>query len=82
MDADDTPLQAELDDCCQKATTDLKHAVLLLGVPADVEVARIEETTETIKVLGRELWIMKGRFLDFCSCYVSAKKWLILLAYL
>ncbi|XP_048021418.1 paraneoplastic antigen Ma1 homolog [Megalobrama amblycephala] len=53
MDVDDSLLQAELDDWCQKATIDPKHAVLLLGVPADVEVARFEEITETVKALGR-----------------------------
>ncbi len=44
MDVDDPFLQTKLDDWCQKAIVDQKHAVILLGVPADLEVAHIEET--------------------------------------
>jgi len=53
MDADYSSLQAELDDWSQKAIIDQKHAVLLFGVPSDVEVARIEETIQKVKALGR-----------------------------
>ncbi|RXN17862.1 Retrovirus-related Pol polyprotein from transposon 297 [Labeo rohita] len=53
MDAADSFLQAELDSWCQKAIVDQKHAVLLLGVPADLEVAHIEETVQKVKALGR-----------------------------
>ncbi len=37
MDVDVLSLQTELDDWCQKAIVDQKHAVILLGVPADLE---------------------------------------------
>ncbi len=53
MDVDDPFLQTKLDDWCQKAIVDQKHAVILLGVPADLEVAHIEETVQAVKALGR-----------------------------
>ncbi len=53
MDVDVLSLQTELDDWCQKAIVDQKHAVILLGVPADLEVAHIEETVQAVKALGR-----------------------------
>lgn len=53
MDADDSFLQTELDEWCQKAIVDQKHAVLLLEVPADLEVTHIEQTVHTVKALGR-----------------------------
>ncbi|KAI7814030.1 hypothetical protein IRJ41_006648 [Triplophysa rosa] len=53
MEVDNSFLQAELSSWCQKEALDPKHAVLLVGVHADVGVARIEETIQTIKALGR-----------------------------
>ncbi|XP_043118325.1 paraneoplastic antigen Ma1 homolog [Puntigrus tetrazona] len=53
MDVDESSLQTELDKWCQKAIVDQKHAVLLLDVPADLEVAKIEETVQIVKALGR-----------------------------
>ncbi len=53
MDVDVLSLQTELDDWCQKAIVDQQHAVILLGVPADLEVAHIEETVQAVKALGR-----------------------------
>ncbi len=53
MDVDDPFLQTRLDDWCQKAIVDQKHTVILLGVPADLEVAHIEETVQAVKALGR-----------------------------
>ncbi|KAL2093139.1 hypothetical protein ACEWY4_010451 [Coilia grayii] len=43
----------ELVHWCEDALIDTDHAVVLIGVPADAEVAFIEETAETIKVFGR-----------------------------
>lgn len=48
------------------AIIDQKHAVLLLGVPADVGVALIEETIQTVKALGRVR--TPGFLLVLCEC--------------
>ncbi|KAL1249379.1 hypothetical protein QQF64_020384 [Cirrhinus molitorella] len=53
MDKNDSFLQTELEEWCQKAVVDPKHAVLLLGVPAELGVAYIEETVQAVKALGR-----------------------------
>lgn len=74
METGDSVWQAELDDWCQQAVIDRKHAVLLLGVPSDIEVARIEETVQTVKVLGRvrvrdcKAGTKPGFVLVLCEC--------------
>ncbi|XP_052387224.1 uncharacterized protein LOC127934090 [Carassius gibelio] len=74
MDVDYSVLQAELDNWCQKAIIDQKHAVLLLGVPADVEGPLIEETMQTVKALGRvrvrdcKEGLTPGFLLVLCEC--------------
>ncbi|XP_072572259.1 uncharacterized protein [Paramormyrops kingsleyae] len=46
-------LQAELCVWCGEELVDPSHAILLLGVPAEVEIEQIEATVETVKALGR-----------------------------
>lgn len=46
-------IQEELSNWCEEEAVDEKHALLLLGVPAKTDVSDIEETTQTIKVLGQ-----------------------------
>ncbi|XP_030630695.1 paraneoplastic antigen Ma1 homolog [Chanos chanos] len=46
-------LQGELVNWCKEAQIDTDHALLLIGAPVEVEVACIEDTVQTVKVLGR-----------------------------
>lgn len=41
--------QAELTSWCKKAVVDEMHAILLVGVPAEVDVAHIEDVAQTVK---------------------------------
>ncbi len=46
-------LQAELTSWCKDVGIEEKHAVMLFNVPADTEVAVIEDVMQAVKVLGR-----------------------------
>uniref|UniRef100_A0A3P8U0A3 Paraneoplastic antigen Ma1 homolog n=1 Tax=Amphiprion percula TaxID=161767 RepID=A0A3P8U0A3_AMPPE len=48
-----SPSQLELVNWCRGELVDVKHALLLYGVPESVSIAEIEETAESIKVLGK-----------------------------
>ncbi|XP_034543149.1 paraneoplastic antigen Ma1 homolog [Notolabrus celidotus] len=48
-----SPTQIELINWCKGESVDLKHALLLYGVPEGVPTEDIEETAGTIKSLGR-----------------------------
>ena len=48
-----SPSQRELINWCKGESIDLKHAFLLHGVPEGVSRGAIEETTGTIKALGK-----------------------------
>uniref|UniRef100_A0AAQ5X7C8 Paraneoplastic antigen Ma-like N-terminal domain-containing protein n=1 Tax=Amphiprion ocellaris TaxID=80972 RepID=A0AAQ5X7C8_AMPOC len=43
----------QLVNWCRGELVDVKHALLLYGVPESVSITEIEETAETIKVLGK-----------------------------
>ncbi|XP_027133009.1 paraneoplastic antigen Ma1 homolog [Larimichthys crocea] len=47
------PSQDELVNWCRGEGLDVKHALLLHGVPEDTSVAEIEETVGTVKALGK-----------------------------
>lgn len=46
-------LQAELTKCCEAASIDETHALILLNVPVHTEVAEIEVVMEAVKALER-----------------------------
>ncbi len=46
-------LQAELTSWCKDVGIEEKHAVMLFNVPANTEVAVIEDVMQAVKVLGR-----------------------------
>uniref|UniRef100_A0A8C1GXL0 Gypsy retrotransposon integrase-like protein 1 n=1 Tax=Cyprinus carpio TaxID=7962 RepID=A0A8C1GXL0_CYPCA len=48
-----TDLQAEFISWCREAVVDEAHAILLVGIPADTDVAQIESAAETVKSWGR-----------------------------
>uniref|UniRef100_A0A8C5G1B2 Uncharacterized protein n=1 Tax=Gouania willdenowi TaxID=441366 RepID=A0A8C5G1B2_GOUWI len=47
------PSQTELMNWCKGESLDVRHALLLYGVPVDIKKSEIEETAETIKALGK-----------------------------
>lgn len=47
------PTQNEFVNWCRGEGLDVKHALLLRGMPEDTSVADIEETVGTIKALGK-----------------------------
>lgn len=54
MDLSGNPeLRAELTSWCKEAVLDENHALLLVGVPADADVAYIEDVAQTVKAWGR-----------------------------
>uniref|UniRef100_A0AAZ1X6Z2 Paraneoplastic antigen Ma-like N-terminal domain-containing protein n=1 Tax=Oreochromis aureus TaxID=47969 RepID=A0AAZ1X6Z2_OREAU len=55
------PSQLELVNWCKGESIDLKHALLLYGVPEGVSRDEIEETAGTIKALGKV--VVKGKCL-------------------
>ncbi|XP_067266693.1 uncharacterized protein [Chanodichthys erythropterus] len=67
-------LHAELSKWCKEAEIEETHAILLIGVPATTEVAIIEDTVQTVKVLGRvrvrdsKLGPSPGTLLVICEC--------------
>ncbi|XP_067264299.1 paraneoplastic antigen Ma1 homolog [Chanodichthys erythropterus] len=46
-------IQEELSHWCEEAIVNEKHALLLLGVPANTDVSQIEEAVQRVKALGR-----------------------------
>ena len=66
-------LVAELQGWCQGEKIDEAHALLAL-LPEDLEVARVEETLQTVKCLGRVHFRgrifhrQRGKFKVLCEC--------------
>ncbi|KAL3996707.1 PHD finger protein 20 [Sarotherodon galilaeus] len=69
------PSQLELVNWCKGESIDLKHALLLYGVPEGVSRDEIEETAGTIKALGKV--VVKGKMFNsqlqslmvLCECH-------------
>uniref|UniRef100_A0A668T235 Paraneoplastic antigen Ma-like N-terminal domain-containing protein n=1 Tax=Oreochromis aureus TaxID=47969 RepID=A0A668T235_OREAU len=69
------PSQLELFNWCKGESIDLKHALLLYGVPEGVSRDEIEETAGTIKALGKV--VVKGKMFNsqlqslmvLCECH-------------
>uniref|UniRef100_A0A3Q2EBN3 Uncharacterized protein n=1 Tax=Cyprinodon variegatus TaxID=28743 RepID=A0A3Q2EBN3_CYPVA len=49
----DSKLQAELNEWCDTEVIDITHAILVVGVGKDLEVAEIEEELHTVRCWGR-----------------------------
>ncbi|KAL1259510.1 hypothetical protein QQF64_010087 [Cirrhinus molitorella] len=49
----DSTFRAELREWCDRATVDVNHAILVVGVGQDLEVAKIEEELHTVRCWGR-----------------------------
>ncbi|XP_073671594.1 paraneoplastic antigen Ma1 homolog [Paramisgurnus dabryanus] len=64
----------ELRSWCANEKIDPQHAILLVGVPSDTDVAFIEDTVQTVKVFGRvraratKEGTVPGTFLVLCEC--------------
>uniref|UniRef100_A0AAQ5YD25 Paraneoplastic antigen Ma-like N-terminal domain-containing protein n=1 Tax=Amphiprion ocellaris TaxID=80972 RepID=A0AAQ5YD25_AMPOC len=61
----------QLVNWCRGELVDVKHALLLYGVPESVSIAEIEETAESIKVLGKV--VVRGKM--FHPQQHDANKW-------
>ncbi len=73
-------LQAELTSWCKDVGIHETHAVMLFNVPADTEVAVIEDVMQAVKVLGR-IRVRDDLPHILCWCCVSANKLLMPHAY-
>ncbi|XP_018947516.1 paraneoplastic antigen Ma1 homolog [Cyprinus carpio] len=53
MSLKEKQMSHELRSWCETEQTDPHHAIILLGVPSDTDVAFIEDTVQAIKIFGR-----------------------------